>query len=221
MRLFVCLTVIVYAFAVFAEDFDPGACPDLAVKIYPGNGSWRVLHATGSSYSNRSLGYDFVGVLTTGKPSKKRMRTYLRMDMGQGKSSRLDFLMTIPDTEEHHYSLVTEYHWEKQPRSIPLKTVKTDKGTIVFRSLFSRVTIDVKSNTAKDSLAPGKQFPVEWLKDGFKIKGLPGELGDFQFVMPFSNYRGCNGGVTAVRRKIGKRYLLLPVYEILYLESEK
>lgn len=220
------LVLVFCALAVSAEDFDPGACPDLTVKIYPGNGNWRVLHATSSMYMHSAFGYEFAGVLTTGKTSKKRMRTYLRMDMGAGKSAQLDFLMTIPEASEHHYSLVTEYHWCKGVvKTVPLKTIGAEEGKLVFRSSVSirhHITIDMKTNTAE--CAPGylgRAMPVEWHKDGFKIRGLPDETGDFRFVMPTSNYRGCAGGVTAVRRKVGNMALLFPVYETFYLESGK
>ena len=220
MNLFLFLISGISVFSAFTEDFKPGYCPDLNARIYPGNGAWRILHVTSSFYASSSLGYDFVGVLTTGKPSEKRMRTCLRMDMGLGKSARLDFLMTIPDTVEHSYSLVTEYRWGIPAKTIPLKTACADEGKLVFRSPLSTVIIDVKSNTAECASAAGKRFPVKWLEDGFEIRGLPEETGIFQFVMPLSNYRGCDGGVTAVRRKIGKTFLFFPVYETFYLESD-
>lgn len=225
MKLFASLIVSIYAFSAFAVDFDPAACPNLAVKIYPGNGSWRVFHATGSIYLHSALGYDSVGVLTVGKHSQKRMRTILRFDMGLGKSSQLNFLMTIPDTEVHQYSLATESYWVKGPKTVPLKTVHCSEGKIVFRctnSIRHHITIDLKTNTAE--CAPGylgKKFPVEWNKDGFEIKGLSGDEGKFEFIMPLSNYRGCDGGITTVRRKIGTRFLLFPVYQTFYLEPGK
>lgn len=226
MRKLILYSLLLFsALSISAENFDPAACPDLTVKIYPGNNGWRVLHATSSTYTHSALGYDFAGVITVGKPSEKRMRTILRLDMGQGKSSQLNFLMTIPDTDVHHYSLVVESYWMKGPKTVSLKTRHCSEGKIVFRctnSIMHHITIDLQTNTAECHPSyPGKKFPVEWNKDGFDIKGLPGDRGNFEFVMPFSNYRGTDGGITTVRRKIGTMFLLFPVYQTFYLEPGK
>ena len=223
-KLYLALFLFICALFIHAE-----TCPDLTVKLYPGTGRWRVFHVSGGISQKGSSGYDFVGILTISKPSTKLRRTFLRIDKGSGRESNLDFVMTISDKKiKHRYFLTTEYHWGKgMPQDIPLNVIHCSEGTLAFSSFLARgkkfntIRIDMKTNTAECTFARGKALPVEWNAKGFKIKGLPKEMGDFRFEMPFSNFRGTDGGITTVRRKIGTRFLIFPVYEIFYLESPK
>ena len=227
-KIFLASFLFICALCIHAE-----TCPDLTVKLYPGTGRWRVFHVSGGISEKGSSGYDFVGVLTISKPSTKLRRTFLRIDKGSGRESNLDFVMTIPDEKiKHRYFLTTEYHWGKgMPQDIPLNVIHCSEGTLAFSSFldspttrgkkFNTIRIDMKTNTAECTYPRGKVLPVEWKANGFKIKGLPKEMGDFRFEMPFSNFRGTDGGITVVRRKIGTRFLIFPVYETFYLESPK
>lgn len=56
--------------AVSAAEFDPAACPDLSVKLFPGNNNWAVLLVTVSGYAHSGLGFDYAKCRIAGKLSK-------------------------------------------------------------------------------------------------------------------------------------------------------
>ena len=79
----------------FGTEFDPAACPDLSVKIFPGNNKQSVLLVTASGYAHSGLGFDHAKCRVV-KLSKNTWRTLLHFEMAPGKKSQLYYLVTIP-----------------------------------------------------------------------------------------------------------------------------
>ena len=68
---------------------------DLKVVIYPGNNEFAIVHVS-LAKNDRDFGYNYVGVATSGKPSKNRWTTRLLIDTRKDSKETLNFAMTIP-----------------------------------------------------------------------------------------------------------------------------
>ena len=94
-KMFLSFFLTLCALFLAAEDFDPAACPDLSVWIFPCSNRWSIMLVSASKYLHDGFGFDYAGCTTVGKPSRQRYRTLIHFEMASGKKSQLLYLVTI------------------------------------------------------------------------------------------------------------------------------
>ena len=139
MRKIIFLFSLLFIFHfLFGTEFDPAACPDLSVKIFPGNNKQSVLLVTASGYTHSGLGFDYAKCRVVGKLSKNTWRTLLHFEMTPGKKSQLYYLVTIPQyaaKESDRFELAIDDPFFTGPKkTIPLQVIRNSKATVTFTS---------------------------------------------------------------------------------------
>ncbi len=220
-------------FASGAE-FDPEMCPDLSVKVFPGNNNWSVLLVTASGYAHGDLGFDYAKCRVFGKLSKNFWRTSLHFEMAPGKKSQLYYLITIPQRatkKRDRFELAIDYPFFTGPeKTIPLQITRNGKATVIFTSfgnsgdqtkILRALKINLADNTAFFTDNTERKLRIIWYPDYFVAEGLPKGNDRFEFDWATAGYasRKMSHGVTAIRRKVGSRLGIFPVYEKFYLSG--
>lgn len=93
--LFLLLFTVLMTSCMKGQEISGLSPDDLKVVIYPGNNNFAIVHVS-LNKNYRDLGYDYVGIATSGKPSKNRWSTRLLIDTKAGRKEVLNFAMTIP-----------------------------------------------------------------------------------------------------------------------------
>ena len=227
-----CLSIflILFALSLSAENFDPAACPDLSVRIFPCSNRWSIMLVSASKYLHDGFGFDYAGCTTVGKPSKQRYRTLIHFEMASGKKSQLLYLVTISShatKETDRFELAIDRPFFKGPEKvIPLKISRQDHGTAVFTSYldserrkpFRRLKINLTDSTAFFTYAPDQKYKITWDANGFSVTGLPKGYNRFDFDWSsLRMFRRMANGITVLSHKIGYRWGIFPVYEKFYL----
>ena len=213
-----------------AAEFDPAACPDLSVKIFPGNNKRAVLLVSAQHYSHSGLGFEYVESSTSGSPARKSWRTILHIKMGTGKKSPMYYLTTISQDaarKDNRFELALDRPIFTGPeKTIPLKISKGDNVTAVFTSYWDAeqtktrrvLKINLADNTAIFADKPERKLKVYWYADGFVANGLPKGADRFGFDWSFlKSLRRMNNGITVLRYRTGCLWGIFPRYEKFYL----
>lgn len=215
----------------FAAEFDPAACPDLSVKIFPRNNKQSVLLVTASGYTHSGLGFDYAKCRVVGKLSKNTWRTLLHFEMTPGKKSQLYYLVTIPQRaakESDRFELAIDEPFFTGPKkTIPLQVIRNSQTTVTFTSfaksgdqtkILRELKINLTDNTAFFTNKPDHKLKIIWYSDFFVAEGLPKGNDQFFFVWSGINHsRKADNGITVFRYKVGNRLGIFPVYEKFYL----
>ena len=231
MKKFLCFFLFyLLSFAVSGAEFDPAACPDLSVKIFPGNNKWAVLLVTAQHYSHSTLGFEYMESSTSGSPARKTWRTILHIKMGLGKKSQMYYLSTISQDaarKDNRFELALDRPIFTGPeKTIPLKISKGDNVTAVFTSYWDAeqtktrrvLKINLAGNTAIFADKPERKLKVYWYADGFVANGLPKGADRFGFDWSFlKSLRRMNNGITVLRYRTGCLWGIFPRYEKFYL----
>ena len=232
------MKIFVFLFALlctscfsFGAEFDPAACPDLSVKIFPGNNKQSVLLVTASGYTHSGLGFDYAKCRVVGKLSNNTWRTLLHFEMTPGKKSQLYYLVTIPQRaakESDRFELAIDEPFFTGPKkTIPLQVIRNSKTTVTFTSfaksgdqtkILRELKINLTDNTAFFTNKPDKKLKIIWYSDFFVAGGLPKGNDQIFFVWSGINHsRKADNGITVFRYKVGNRLGIFPVYEKFYL----
>ena len=86
-----CLVAVVLLAAMRLVGQNPGIFSDpreLQVAVYPGNNGFSVLQVSEKHHGN-DTGYEYVGISTSGKPSKNRWVTRLMVDLSESGERKL------------------------------------------------------------------------------------------------------------------------------------
>ena len=216
---------------LFGAEFDPAACPDLSVKIFPGNNKQSVLLVTASGYTHSGLGFDYAKCRAVGKLSKNTWRTLLHFQMTPGKKSQLYYLVTIPQyaaKESDRFELAIDEPFFTGPKkTIPLQVIRNSKATVTLTSfaksgdqtkILRELKINLTDNTAFFTNKPDKKLKIIWYSDFFIVDGLPKDNDQFFVVWKSIDWsRKTENGITAFRYTTMKRLGLFPVDEYFYL----
>ena len=216
---------------LFGAEFDPAACPDLSVKIFPGNNKQSVLLVTASGYTHSGLGFDYAKCRVVGKLSNNTWRTLLHFEMAPGKKSQLYYLVTIPQyaaKESDRFELAIDDPFFTGPKkTIPLQVIRNSKATVTFTSfaksgdqtkILRELKINLTDNTAFFTNTPDKKLKIIWYSDFFVAKGLPKGNGQFCVVWQSIDWsRKTENGISAFRYMTGKCLGIFPVDEYFYL----
>ena len=218
------------SFAVSSAEFDPAACPDLSVKIFPGNNKWAVLLVTAQHYSHSTLGFEYMESSTSGSPARKTWRTILHIKMGLGKKSQMYYLSTISQDaarKDNRFELALDRPFFTGPeKTIPLKISQGDNVTAVFTSYRDAeqtetrrvLKINLADNTAIFTDKPERKLKIYWYADFFVANGLPKGADSFKFDWSsLRSLRRMNNGVTVLRYRTGSLWGIFPRYEKFYL----
>jgi len=229
-KMFLSFFLTLCALFLAAEDFDPAACPDLSVRIFPCSNRWSIMLVSASKYLHDGFGFDYAGCSTVGKPSRQRYRTLIHFEMASGKKSQLLYLVTISShatKETDRFELVSARSFFKAPEwRIPLKISRQDHGTAVFTSYldserrkpFRCLKINLTDSTAFFTYAPEKKYKITWDAGGFSVTGLPQRYDRFDFDWSsLRTFRRMANGITVLSHKTGYRWGIFPVYEKFYL----
>ena len=216
--------------AVSAAEFDPAACPDLSVKIFPGNNKRAVLLVTAQHYSHSTLGFEYVESSTSGSPARKSWRTILHIKMGIGKKSKMYYLTTISQDaarDSNRFDLALDRPFFTGPeKTIPLKISRGDNVIAVFTSYWDAeqtktrrvLKINLADNTAIFTDKPERKLKIYWYADFFVASGLPKGADRFEFDWSsLRSLRRMNNGVTVLRYRTGSLWGIFPRYEKFYL----
>ena len=216
--------------AASAAEFDPAACPDFSVKIFPGNNERAVLLVSAQHYSHSGLGFEYVESSTGGSPSRKSWRTILHIKMGTGKKSQMYYLTTISQNaakDSNRFELALDRPFFTGPeKTIPLKISKGNNITAVFTSYRDAeqtkprrtLKINLADNTAIFTDKPERKLKLFWYADGFVANGLPKGADRFEFDWAFlKSLRRMNNGITVLRYRTGCLWGIFPGYEKFYL----
>ena len=215
----------------YCIEFDPAACPDLSVKIFPGNNKQSVLLVTASGYTHSGLGFDYAKCRVVGKLSKNTWRTLLQFEMAPGKKSQLYYLVTIPQyaaKESDRFELAIDDPFFTGPRkTIPLQVIRNSKATVTLTSfaksgdqtkILRELKINLADNTAFFTNTPDKKLKIIWYSDFFVAEGLPKGNGQFCVVWKSIDWsRKTENGITAFRYTTGKLWGIFPIDEYFYL----
>lgn len=218
--------------AVSAAEFDPAACPDLSVKLFPGNNKRAVLLVTAQHYSHSTLGFEYVESSTSGSPARKSWRTILHIKMGIGKKSKMYYLTTISQDaarDSNRFDLALDRPFFTGPeKTIPLKISRGDNVIAVFTSYWDAeqtktrrvLKINLADNTAIFTDKPERKLKIYWYADFFVASGLPKGADRFEFDWSsLRSLRRMNNGVTVLRYRTGSLWgiFIFPRYEKFYL----
>ena len=232
MKKFLCFFLFyLLSFAVSGAEFDPAACPDLSVKIFPGNNKQSVLLVTASGYTHSGLGFDYAKCRVVGKLSKNTWRTLLQFEMASGKKSQLYYLVTIPQRaakESDRFELAIDDPFFTGPKkTIPLQVIRNSKATVTFTSfaksgdqtkILRELKINLTDNTAFFTNKPDKKLKIFWYSDFFVAEGLPKGNDQFFFVWKSIDWsRKTENGITAFRYTTGKFLGIFSIDEYFYL----
>ena len=231
-KMFLSIFLTLFALSLSAENFDPAACPDLSVRIFPCSNRWSIMLVSASKYLHDGFGFDYAECTTVGKPSRRHYRTLIHFEMASGKKSQLLYLVTISShatKETDRFELAIDRPFFKGPEKvIPLKISRQDHGTAVFTSYldlerrkpFRCLKINLTDSTAFFTYAPEKKHKITWDADGFSVSGLPKRYDRFDFDWSsLRMFRRMANGITVLRHKIGYRWGIFPVYEKFYLKG--
>ena len=216
-----------------AAEFEPAACLDLSVKIFPGNNNYSVLLVTASKYALSGFGFDYAKCRVVGKSFHNNWRTLLHFEMASGKSSKLYYLTTIPQyatKESDRFELAIDDPFFTGPeKTIPLQVIRNDKAIVTFTSfvnsdnqtqILRELKINLADNTAFFTNKPDHKLKIAWYSDFFVAAGLPKGADQFFFVWSSIDWsRKTENGITALRYGNKKRWGIFPVNEIFYLTS--
>ena len=216
--------------AVSAAEFDPAACPDLSVKIFPGNNKRAVLLVTAQHYSHSTLGFEYVESSTSGSPARKSWRTILHIKMGTGQKSQMYYLTTISQDaarDSNRFDLALDRPFFTGPeKTIPLKISRGDNVIAVFTSYWDAeqtktrrvLKINLADNTAFFTDKSERKLKIYWYADFFVASGLPKGADRFEFDWSsLRSLRRMNNGVTVLRYRTGSLWGIFPRYEKFYL----
>jgi len=179
---------------------------DLKVVIYPGNNEFAIVHVS-LAKNDRDFGYNYVGVATSGKPSKNRWTTRLLIDTRKDSKETLNFAMTIPSRaikESDKFFLQLDRPLLKSPsKKIPLSVNYESKGFFLFQTKdgVSKkwLRINLQTNQIELSWIPQKRFDVRWNKNGFDIFSGNKNMSTWCWVINSKiGFRGCNSGISAI-----------------------
>ena len=199
---------------------------DLKIVIYPGNNNFAVFHVSLTKNDCR-LGYDYVGITTSGKPSKNRWTTRLLMDTRADKKEVLNFAMTIPARaikESDKFFLQLDRPLLKSPsKKIPLIVNYEGKGFFVFQTADGDskkwIRINLQTNQLELSWIPQKKFDVHWNKNGFDLFSETGKISTWYWEMNSKNgFRGCNSGISAIYEDNDSLMSFFSKRELFYLQ---
>ena len=115
-----------------AAEFDPAACPDLSVKIFPGNNKRAVLLVSAQHYSHSGLGFEYVESSTIGSLARKSWRTIMHIKMGTGKKSPMYYLTTISQDaakDNNRFELALDRSFFTGPKKTGCGTDRNTTGT--------------------------------------------------------------------------------------------
>ena len=216
--------------AVSAAEFDPAACPDLSVKIFPGNNKRAVLLVTAQHYSHSTLGFEYVESSTSGSPARKSWRTILHIKMGTGQKIQMYYLTTISQDaakDSNRFELALDRPFFTGPeKTIPLKISRGDNVIAVFTSDWDAeqtktrrvLKINLADNTAIFTDKPERKLKIYWYADFFVASGLPKGADRFEFDWSaLKSLRRMNNGITVLRYRTGSSWGVFPRYKKFYL----
>ena len=225
-----CILFCLLSLAVCGAGFDPAACPDLSVKLFPGNNKRAVLLVSAQHYSHSSLGFEYVESSTSGSPARKSWRTILHIKMGVGKKSQMYYLATISQDaakDSNQFELALDRPFFTGPeKTIPLKISKGHNVTVVFTSYWDAeqtktrrvLKINLADNTAFFTDKPERKLKIYWDADGFVASGLPKGADRFGFAWSsLKSLRRMNNGITVLRYRTKSLWGIFPRYEKFYL----
>lgn len=202
-----CLVAVVLLAAMRLVGQNPGIFSDpreLQVAVYPGNNGFSVLQVSEKHHGN-DTGYEYVGISTSGKPSKNRWVTRLMVDLSESGERKLNFIMTIPGRavkESDKFVLQLDRPLVSSPaKLLPVEVEHRQSGVFVFQTKSGNkmLKMDMEKNTAVFSWIPGKTFDVRWNKDGFELRSKSEKAETWRWNTAWKiGFRGIHGGVTAV-----------------------
>ena len=217
---------------LFAEEFNPSACPDLKAKIFQINNDWAVFYASADHYTHRGMGFESSALQY--KLFKNRYYTELHLEMSSGKNSRLRFMMPMLTNQKnagYMFSLHTEGRWLWSEKKIfPLQVEKAEKGILVFESysdsdckkVLRTLKINLSDSSAVFGRKPDKKLKVSWYTNKLVCGGLPKGADTFYIDCGTASsgfFRDIDGGVTVLKYPIGSQWGIFPVYEKFYLKG--
>jgi len=174
-------------------EFDPAACPDFSVRVFPGNNRREVILVSASTYLHPGLGFDSAECRSGGKLSRKHFWNLIHLEMAPGKKTQLYYLSTIPgrpDKTTERFELAIDRPFFKSPeKKIPLKVARGGKAVVVFTSYLDSahrkslrsLKINLEDNTGFWTHSPERKLTIIWHTDGFSVAGQPGENAFFEF----------------------------------------
>ena len=198
---------------------------DLKVVIYPGNNNFAIVHVS-LNKNYRDLGYDYVGIATSGKPSKNRWSTRLLIDTKAGRKEVLNFAMTIParaTKKSDNFFLQVDRPLLKSPsKKVPLTIDYASKGFFVFQTTDSSkkwIKINLHTNQIELSWEPQKQFDVRWNKNGFDIYSGATKIAAWRWKIDSKiGFRGSNSGISSVYEENNSVMSIFSKKEFFYLQ---
>mgnify|MGYP005891500665 CR=1 FL=1 len=222
-----CPVAVVLLAAIRLLGQDPGIFSDpreLQVAVYPGNNGFSVLQVSEKNHEN-DTGYEYVGISTSGKPSKNRWVTRLMVDLSESGERKLNFVMTISGRavkESDKFVLQLDRPLLSSPAELlPVEVEHRQSGVLVFQTKNGNkmLKMDMGKNTAVFSWIPGKEFEVRWNKDGFELRPKSEKVETWRWDTAWKiGFRGIHGGVTAVYLEEGVFPSLFSERELFYLK---
>ena len=199
---------------------------DLKVVIYPGNNKFAIFHVSLNKNSNK-FGYDYVGISTSGKPSKNHWATRLLIDTRSDKKEILNFAMTIParaTKESDDFFLQLDRPLLKSPsKKVPLAINYKNEGFFIFQTMTSGskkwVKINLQTNQIELSWESQKQFDVRWNQNGFDIFSGATKIATWCWKMNSKiGFRGSCGGTSAIYEDNDSIMSIFSEKELFYLQ---
>ena len=198
---------------------------DLKVVIYPGNNDFAIVHVS-LNKNYRDFGYDYVGIATSGKPSKNRWSTRLLIDTRADRKEVLNFAMTIParaTKKSDKFFLQVDRPLLKSPsKKVPLTINYASKGFFVFQTTDSSkkwIKINLHTNQIELSWEPQKQFDVRWNKNGFDIFSGATKIAAWCWKIDSKiGFRGSNSGNSSIYEENNSVMSIFSKNELFYLQ---
>ena len=227
MKIFFLLFITVLMPSCMKGQEVTGLSPDdLKVMIYPGNNEFAIVHVS-LNKNYRDFGYDYVGIATSGKPSKNRWATRLLIDTRADRKEVLNFAITIPARaikESDKFFLQVDRPLLKSPsKKVPLIINYASRGFFIFQTKDGdskkMLRINLQTNQIELSWIPQKQFDVRWNKNVFCIYSGGTKIATWCWKIDSKiGFRGCNSGTSAIYEDNDSFISFFSRRELFYLQ---
>lgn len=223
--LFLLLFTVLMTSCMKGQEATRLSADDLKVVIYPGNNDFAIVHVS-LNKNYRDFGYDYVGIATSGKPSKNRWSTRLLIDTRADRKEVLNFAMTIPvraTKKSDKFFLQVDRPLLKSPsKKVPLTINYADEGFFVFQTTDSSkkwIKINLHTNQIELSWEPQKQFDVRWNKNGFDIFSGATKIAAWCWKIDSKiGFRGSNSGNSSIYEENNSGMSNFSKKELFYLQ---
>ena len=223
--LFLLLFTVLMTSCMKGQEATRLSADDLKVVIYPGNNDFAIVHVS-LNKNYRDFGYDYVGIATSGKPSKNRWSTRLLIDTRADRKEVLNFAMTIPvraTKKSDKFFLQVDRPLLKSPsKKVPLTINYADEGFFVFQTTDSSkkwIKINLHTNQIELSWEPQKQFDVRWNKNGFDIFSGATKIAAWCWKIDSKiGFRGSNSGNSSIYEENNSVMSIFSKKELFYLQ---